>query len=277
MKFLEFSIIALLSIWSLQTLADSKILATSGATQLEGAAGGGIVPWAVIGGYGDHQEIGGALATTRVSVDDFELDSSSLKLGIGNRFELSLAHQDLKVEPLDLNIRQDIIGAKIRLTGDLIYNRLPQISLGIQHKRNHDEFVPFLLGAEDDSGADVYVAASKLFLNSFMGHNILLNLTGRWTEANQIGLLGFGGDKDDYSLQAEASLGIFLNRHWIIGVEYRQKPDNLSAVKEQDWKDVFIGWFPNKSFSAVVAYSDLGDIAGLPDQSGCYFSVQFTR
>ena len=35
-----------------------RLLATGGVTQLEGAAGGGIVPWAVIGGYGTRDEIG---------------------------------------------------------------------------------------------------------------------------------------------------------------------------------------------------------------------------
>ena len=32
--------------------ADSRLLATSGVTQLEGSAGGGLVPWALVSGYG---------------------------------------------------------------------------------------------------------------------------------------------------------------------------------------------------------------------------------
>ncbi|MDF1832047.1 MAG: DUF3034 family protein [Porticoccaceae bacterium] len=262
---------------SFQCLADSRILATSGATQLEGAAGGGLVPWAVIAGYGDEGEWGGSLAATRVSVDDFQLDATSINIGINNRFEMSLSHHNLKVEPLNLNIRQDIIGLKIKLLGDLIYNSLPQISSGVQYKRNHDELVPFLLGAKDDTGTDYYLSASKLYLNAIMGRNLLINVTGRWTEANQIGLLGFGGHDNGHTLQAEASVGLLINRHWVVGMEYRQKPDNLKAVDEDDWQDVFIGWFPNKHLSTVLAYSDLGDIAGLPNQSGWYLSFQLVH
>lgn len=267
----------LFSALTFHCLADSKILATSGATQLEGAAGGGIVPWAIIAGYGDYGEWGGSLAATRVLVNDFQLNIASINIGFNNRFEMSLSHQDLNVEPINLNIRQDIIGAKLRLLGDLIYKPWPQISAGVQYKRNHDELVPFFLGAKDDDGTDFYLSASKLYLNALMGRNLLINVTGRWTEANQIGLLGFGGDKNDHRLQTEASVGLLLNRHWVVGMEYRQKPDNLSAVKEDDWQDIFIAWFPNKHFSTVLAYTNLGDIAGLSNQSGWYLSFQLAH
>ena len=87
-------------------------------------------------------------------------------------------------------------------------------------------------------------------------------------------MLGFG---DERQLQLEASAGIFLNRQWVLGVEYRQKPDNLAAVVEDDWSDVFLGWFPGKRFAAVFAWTDLGSIAGLPGQGGWYLSLQLNR
>lgn len=257
------------------SFADSKILATSAATSLEGSAGGGIVPWAIISGYGDTGEIGGNFSFTTVNVNDFRLDVTSFNLGFGNRLELSYSHHDLHVEPLNLNIRQDIYGLKYKLIGDLIYNNIPQISAGIQYKHNQDSLIPDLLGANDNSGTDYYLSASKLWLAGLFGRNVLANTTLRYTAANQIGLLGFGENgNDDYQLVGETSIGIFLNPHWLIGAEYRQKPDRLDTVKEDHWKDIFIGWFPNKTVSFVLAYSDLGDIAGLPDQSGLYLSIQ---
>lgn len=257
------------------SFADSKILATSAATSLEGSAGGGIVPWAIISGYGDTGEIGGNFSFTTVNVNDFRLDVTSFNLGFGNRLELSYSHHDLHVEPLNLNIRQDIYGLKYKLIGDLIYNNIPQISAGIQYKYNKDSLIPDLLGANDNSGTDYYLSASKLWLAGLFGRNVLANTTLRYTAANQIGLLGFGENgNDDYQLVGETSIGIFLNPHWLIGAEYRQKPDRLDTVKEDHWKDIFIGWFPNKTVSFVLAYSDLGDIAGLPDQSGLYLSIQ---
>ena len=35
-----------------------KLLLTAGVTQIEGAAGGGLTPWAVIGGYGENNQFG---------------------------------------------------------------------------------------------------------------------------------------------------------------------------------------------------------------------------
>ena len=43
-----------------------RLLATGGATSLEGAAGGGITPWAVLAGYGERGEWGGDVFATRV-------------------------------------------------------------------------------------------------------------------------------------------------------------------------------------------------------------------
>ncbi len=134
--------------------------------------------------------------------------------------------------------------------------------------------VPTALGASADSGMDVYLAASKLWLNGLLGRNLFANLTLRSTAAHQTGLLGFGNERE---LQLEASAGIFLNRQWVIGIEYRQKPDHLAAVTEDDWSDVFVGWFPGKNFAAVLAWADLGSIAGLPGQGGWYLSLQLNR
>lgn len=258
--------------------ADSKLLATGGATQFEGQAGGGIVPWAVISGYGEDGEWGGAAAMTRVRVDDFELDVASLSLGINNRLEVSYARQKLRVEPLDLAISQDVFAGKLRLGGDLVYSALPQITAGVQYKKNRDFTVPAALGADSRDGVDYYLAASRLWLAGVLGRNVVSSLTLRSTEANQAGLLGFGsanGGGRDWV--AEGSLGLFLNRHWVAGIEYRQKPDRLAAVAEDDWMDAFLGWFPNKHVAVVAAWTDLGDIAGLASQRGWYVSLQLNR
>lgn len=259
------------------TAAGSRLLATGGATQFEGAAGGGIVPWAVIAGYGDRGEWGGDISASHLWLKDFQLETVGLAAGFHDRLELSFARQTLDVEPLDLSIRQDVFGAKVRLTGNLIYGNAPQVSLGVQHKRNRDAAVPTLLGAHDDSGTDLYASAAKLFLNGFMGRNVFINGTVRWSDANQAGLLGFGdAGGSDPRLLLEASAGIFLDRHWIVGAEYRQKPDRLATVEEHDWYDLFLGWFPDKRVGLVAAYAGMGDIAGLPDQEGWYLSLQIS-
>lgn len=260
----------------------SRLLATGAASSVEGSAGGGIVPMAVMAGYGSREEQGGTLFASHVHTPDYSLNVIGGSWSWRNRLEVSLADQRLAHQPLSerlgvapSSIRQTVIGAKVRLAGDLIYTTMPQISVGLQHKKNHDFFVPSAAGALDDSGTDIYLSATKLFLAGVAGRNLLLNGTLRSTKANQLGLVGFGGDQNDSrELMAEVSAGLFINRHWLLGAEYRQKPDNLSFIKEDDWHTAFVAWFPNRHLSLVGAYVDLGEVATFPDQHGWYLSVE---
>lgn len=261
-----------------------RLLATGGATQIEGAAGGGIVPWAVLSGYGTDTQHGGAAFYTRVDTGDYALDAYGASYTFRNRVELSFARQSFDLGELQRQLtlpwdalEQDIYGMKVRLAGDLVYNHLPQISVGVQHKRLRDGALPLAVGAREDHGTDAYVSASKLFLDAAGGYQLLLNATLRSTSANQAGLLGFGGDRRaDRQWVWEGSAAVLLDPRLAIGVEYRQKPDNLGFAREDDWRDVFIAWFPNKQLAVVGAWADLGSIATLDDQRGAYVSVQWS-
>ena len=269
---------------TLQTaLADNgRLIATGGASSLEGAAGGGITPWAVIAGYGENNEWGATAFATIVNLPDYRLDVAGVALAYDNRVEVSFARQrfDLGslVHQLDLpedNLGQDVFGVKVRLFGDLIYDDLPQVSLGLEYKHQRDFLIPGLVGAKRDSDTEGYLAASRLFMGAAFGYNLLVNGSLRYSRANELGLLGFGGDRrDTRSLLKEGSVAVLFNPRWALGVEYRQKPDNLSFAGESDWADVFVGYFPTKQVSVVLAYARLGEIATLDNQNGTYLSVQ---
>ena len=66
---------------------------------------------------------------------------------------------------------------------------------------------------------------------------------------------------------------MFLNKSVAIGFDFRQKQSNLSFASEDNWRDLFIAWIPNKHISIVAAYVDLGSIASLDDQKGFYISL----
>ena len=259
-----------------------RLLATGGATGIEGAAGGGITPWAVLAGYGERGEWGGDVFATRVETGDYRLDVAGVAFAVDNRLELSFARQrfDLGNLARDLSLpenslSQDIFGIKLRLFGDLLYDRLPQVSLGAQHKRQKDFLIPSLIGAQRDEDTEAYLTASRLILGGAFGYNLLLNGGLRYSRANELGLLGFGGDRrDSRSLLKEGSAAVLFNPNWVLGVEYREKPDNLSFAGESDWADLFLGYFPNKRFAVVLAYARLGEIATLGHQDGAYLSVQ---
>ena len=260
--------------------AGDRLLATGGVTQIEGAAGGGLVPWAVIAGYGTRDQIGTIAFHTNIEIDDFRLKSSGIAVGVHDRVELSLTRQlfSLGTTVPGQSIRQDIFGAKLKLAGDTVIDQdswIPQVAVGLQHKRNRDMAIPFALGARKANGTDFYLSATKLYLAGFAGRNLLLNATLRATKANQMGLLGFGGDKRNrYQAQFETSAAVFLTDYFAVGAEYRFKPDNLSVYPEDSYSDFFAAWFFSKHASVTLAYARLGQIADKKNQDGVYLSLQ---
>ena len=260
-----------------------KLLLTGGVTQIEGSAGGGLTPWAVIGGYGTRDQIGGNAYYTNVSVDDYGLQSYGVLAGLFDRVELSLSRQAFDTQQVGallglgrgFTVRQDTYGVKVKLLGDVALEQdswLPQVSIGAQHKRNAEGAVLAAIGARDDNGTDFYISATKLYL----AQGLLLNGTVRFTQANQFGILGFGGDKHDgRKAQLELSAAYLLSRNLVFGVEYRTKPDNLSIATEDNAFDLFVAWAPIKNVSLTVAYADLGTILIRDQQRGVYASLQF--
>ena len=259
-----------------------RLLATGGVSQIEGSAGTGLVPWAVMTGYGSDQSWGGSAYYTRSSLNDFEFESRGAAVALRDRIEISYAEQRFDVGdtgprlglPEDYTFEQDIFGAKVRVLGNVVYDQdswLPQIAVGAQYKKNKNGGLVSAIGAEDDEGLDLYVSGTKLFLDD----SVLLTGTARRTKANQFGLLGFGGDQGEgHSIEYEGSAAIMLSRKFVVGADYRTKPDNLGFADEEDALAVYGAYFPSKNISLTAAYVDLGDIALQGKQTGVYGSVQ---
>lgn len=265
---------ACLALTASPSSAGSRILGTGGVSAIEGAAGGGLSPWAVLSSTASDQELGVTAAATRAWVDDYRLTVTGASLNVYDRVEFSVAHQTLDLETLGGELSQDIYSAKMRLFGDVLYHPWGIWSAGVQHKRLVDGAIPTALGAHETSGTDTYLSASKLLFSAVAGRNVLLNATLRNTDANQGGLLGFGGDQGSRSWMAEGSVGVFITPQWVVGTEYRQKPNNLSVAEEDDWQSLYTAYFFNKHLSLTGAWLDLGDIAGLTSQRGGYLSLQ---
>jgi hypothetical protein len=259
-----------------QVLAgQGKLLETSGLTQIEGSGGGGIVPWATIAGYGSRDETAASVFNSLVFLNDFQLHSFGANIGLFDRVELSFARQTFNL-PKGGEIQQHVYGLKTRLYGDLVYSFFPQISVGVQHKTLLDGDTASSVGAKNNSsGTDFYAAATKVHLGAVGGYNLVWNLAARATKANQLGLLGFGGGRNnDYQVMFEGSVAVLLSRKWAVGYEYRQKPNNLAGIKEDDWQDFFVTYIPNKRFNLTLAWTQLGKIAEIGgNQQGFYFSA----
>jgi hypothetical protein len=285
-----------LAAWSAQaappTGGGGKLLLTGGVSSIDGAAGGGLTPWAVTGSYASVGQVGATAFATRVKTQGYGLKVAGVAVAFGEQVEASVARQNFDTGATGtalglsgLRLRQDIIGLKARIVGDAVLDSdrwLPQLAVGVEIKHNDaGGLAPTLvaLGAKD-TGTDVYVSATKLFL----GPGVLVNATLRSTKANQNGLLGFGGSQHQRArLQPEISLAYLLSKQLVIGVEWRAKPDNLNpsvlgaALKEDDWADLFMAWAPNKHLSLTAAYVDLGHIVpgfAPKRQTGAYLSAQ---
>ena len=256
-----------------------KLLLTNGATTIEGTSGGGIASWATLAGM-KERGLGLSGQTTLVLLPDFDWQSHGAAVTWSNRIELSYARQNFDTGDVGAalglgqgySFNQDVFGAKLRLLGDAVYGEplVPQVSLGVQHKRSRDGATVAAIGAAHPNGTDVTLSATKLFL----AHSVLANATLRLTKANQNGLLGFGAAGDDaYSLQFEGSLAYQLSRRLAVGGEYRTKPDNL-GLGEDDWMDVFAAYAATDFLTLTAAYADLGSIATFDNQRGAFLQAQ---
>lgn len=258
-----------------------KLIATGGVSQVEGAGGSGLATWALITGYGTNRGIGVNAHHTAVWLSDFTLQSSGLSVGLFDRVELSYAHHwfDTGAAGARLGIGegytfdQDIIGAKVRLIGDAVYDQdkwLPQIAIGTNYKRSGDKALVAALGAANTDSFDYYVSATKVIL----GQSLILSATARLTEANQFGLLGYGSAASKHTLHGEFSAAYMLSPKLVAGIDYRTKPDNLEFAEEQDAKAAYVVYFFNKNLSITLAGVDLGTIALQGKQQGFYASLQ---
>jgi len=284
---------ALLALGQPLARADTdKLLLTGGVTSIDGAAGGGLTPWAVIGSNATDGQFGAAATASIVPTRNYSMQVQGVLLAFDDRYELSIARQDFATEATGralglpgLHLRMDIVGAKLRLLGDAVLDSdswVPQVAIGAESKHTDaGGLKPTLqaLGARTD-GVDGYVSATKLFL----AQGVLVNATLRATKANQNGLLGFGGAAHDkVMLEPEFSVAWLARRTLAFGAEYRRKPDNLNpsllgaGLKEDDWYDVFAAWAPNKHLSLTLAFVQLGRIVpavATRQQAGGYASAQ---
>ena len=259
-----------------------RLLATSGVSQVEGAGGGGLAPWALISGYGTRDALGANVHNTFVYLPDFTLESAGASIGLYDRVELSYAHEFLDTRQAGarlgigrgFTINEDIAGVKLRLLGDAVYGQdewLPQVAAGVQLKSNDAHGVLKAIGANSPRGVDFYATATKLFL----AQSILVNTTVRLTKANQFGLLGFGGDRSNsYHPEFEGSAAYLINRNLAVGAELRTKPNNLHFAHEGPAFDLFAAYFVTKNASLTLAYLDLGPVARQGTQDGVYISLQ---
>ena len=184
-------------------LADTgKLLLTGGVSTIDGAAGGGLTPWAVIGSNATAGEGGRhRLRSPRVKTRDYGLTGYGAALACDDRFEFSIARQDFDTGATGsalglpgLHLKLDIVGAKLRVAGDAVA-RQRQLDAAGRGRRwsqaaGHRRLDATLraLGAKRNGSTSTSARPSCSWRRASSSTRTL-----RATKANQNGLLGFGG------------------------------------------------------------------------------------
>ena len=248
------------------------ILFASGAqaaiTNIDGQAGGGLVPWALLSS-------GPTVAITHLGTSNLDINSVAVNTSFANMVEVSYARNMLNVASPALSAANsttdnvDNLGLKVKLND--MSDSMPQFALGLVYKNASGNLANYLntnLGI-NKSSTDVYAAASKIV--NIGGKNVLLNGVLRATKADQMGLLGFGGGttagaKTSYSIVPELSAEIFVADNVILGAEYRAQPSNGVAgtdgvLHQNAAYDLNIVYVASKNFTLTAAYANLGQVA----------------
>lgn len=261
-------------------------------TNIEGSAGGGLVPMALM-----HPQ-GPLVSYTNLTTQDFGIQSIAIGGTIADRAEVSIGHLMTTVPAsyaafygTDNRITVNTFGLKVKVLD--MGDSTPQLAIGLQAKSSSGSLLNTLKtvnAISSTSGTDFYAAATKVV--TIGGKGVVLNGVLRATKANQMGILGFGGGtaaggKTGYSMKPELSAGVFLADNVILGGEYRAKPNNISStaaglgIKEEGAYTLFMAYIPNKNMTITAAYANLGQVGassavvgGAAKQDGMYLQLQ---
>jgi Protein of unknown function (DUF3034) len=271
--------------------AAACMLFASGAqaaiTDVEGQAGGGLVPWALLSS-------GPTIALSHLTTPDLNVNTIGINTSFSNMVEVSYGRAMLNdgggVGSAALAGQNtdavDNLGVKVKLND--MSDTMPQFAVGLVYKNTSGPLMDFLntnLGIKK-TGTDVYGAVSKIV--NIGGKNVLLNGVLRASKANEMGLLGFeggttAGAKTSYSIKPEISAELFASSNVIFGAEYRAQPSNgVTAtdpvIHQNSAYDFNVVYVASKNITLTAAYVSLGQVApavnGSNRQDGMFVQAQ---
>jgi len=146
------------------------------------------------------------------------------------------------------------------------------------------------MGVDDDDGFEVNLMATKLWKTKIP---LLTAVNLRYTQANQLGFLGFS---DDWSLNPEFTLAILPEANVAVGVEFRYKPDELRSVNdylnangvagglrglddysfnEDHFVDFFVAYLPTPNLTIAAGVANIGNVVHRETKSIWAFNINY--
>jgi hypothetical protein len=223
--------------------------------------------------YGVTWNLGGRL----------ELGYAFNRLGLGDFTDYIGAaglHVDNHVKLHNFNVRYMVVQE-----GDFDTSWMPAITVGGHFKwfENYDQIEKQLngtldsLGADNDFGTDLTVFASKT-ITDVLPNPMILTVGLRNTDAIQMGLLGFSGERETV---VEGSIVYFLTEKLALAAEYKQKPNGMHNLDlggreviraENDWWDILLAYIVNDHFTVAGGYVNYGNV--LNSNESCGWALQ---
>ena len=299
---------------------------------IEGEGGGAIVPWAYTSNASKDGGVGMPAASIWTWVSDsYTINFWPVAVSIGDRIELGFAYQNLDISTLKSDLRDDsyvALGGAARLDAELDNLQMitahakfqfvkesenwPAMAVSVSYKKalDVDELDDNLsddaravlgagapkvlkyMGVDDDDGFEVNLMATKLWKTKIP---LLTAFNLRYTQANQLGFLGFS---DDWSLNPEFTLAILPESNVAIGVEFRYKPDELKSVndylnangggavaatgnlndysfKEDHFVDFFVAYLPTPNLTIAAGVANIGNVVHRDTKAIWAFNVNY--
>jgi hypothetical protein len=270
---------------------------TAPYTTTDGVAGGGLVPHAYLSGVSHWPNPEGnmkivnkpRLATWYVSLPEADLNWFSIggNITMFNRLELGFAENYINIdEPasiatsemgLDLDNNLVALSSKLLLVKEEKW--LPEISIGAVYKyTNFDNLEVFEHEGKEmysnNKGIDFFGVASKMFFiplpHMALPLPLFMNAGVKSTKAQQLGVVGFGDERDEVffgstSILVPANIifPFIKNGLFIFGFEYVDDVDvgmnSLGPMKTNRQYDVHIVYDTNKNLAFILSYLNTGN------------------
>ncbi len=296
---------------------------------IDSGGGGAIVPWAYI----SNAPKGGGVGMPAGSIwtwvsDSYTINFWPVAVSIGDRIELGIAYQNLDISTLKSDLRSDSLAALPNVLDTKLDNvqmitahakfqflketeSLPAMAISVSYKKALDvdevndnltsgarntlgASAPEVLkwmGLDDDAGFEFNLMATKLWKTKIP---ILTAVNLRYTQAHQLGFLGFS---DDWSINPEFTLAILPEPNIAIGVEYRKKPDEYKSLNrylganggaaagyrplddysfgEDDFIDFFVAYLPTPNLTIAAGVANIGNVVHRETKSIWAFNINY--
>jgi hypothetical protein len=181
----------------------------------------------------------------------------------------------------------DVVLHNFNLRGIVIeegpYN--PAITAGVTFKYNPDVKVidqrlhggVSALGLAKDNSEDYTITGTKTLIEPCFHRPVMLTGGIRFSEAAQLGYLGFG---DTYRMTGEGSI-VYLPTDWLgLAYEYRQKKDPYSTLgtlvgKEGAWQAIDAAFIVSPHMTFAVGWLCAGNVANGRVDNGWGFQIKY--